>query len=77
MTSVLFPIDLLSVKMCNTPGLANLSLILDKLWFCRLSPNHKVLHYGDFEDNIDNPPIEMLASKSEFISTISMMADGV
>ncbi|XP_040185153.1 engulfment and cell motility protein 3 [Rana temporaria] len=35
----------------------------DKLWFCRLSPNHKVLHYGDFEDNIDNPPIEMLASK--------------
>ncbi|XP_077310208.1 engulfment and cell motility protein 3 [Lithobates pipiens] len=35
----------------------------DKLWFCRLSPNHKVLHYGDLEDNIDNPPIEMLASK--------------
>ncbi|XP_073522759.1 engulfment and cell motility protein 3 [Phyllobates terribilis] len=35
----------------------------DKLWFCRLSPNHKVLHYGDVEDNIDNPPIEMLAQK--------------
>ncbi|XP_072277803.1 engulfment and cell motility protein 3 [Pyxicephalus adspersus] len=35
----------------------------DKLWFCRLSPNHKVLHYGDLDDNIDNPPIEMLASK--------------
>lgn len=35
----------------------------DKLWFCRLSPNHKVLHYGDLEDNIDNPPIEMLAQK--------------
>ncbi|KAG8562193.1 hypothetical protein GDO81_015615 [Engystomops pustulosus] len=35
----------------------------DKLWFCRLSPNHKVLHYGDLEDNIDKPPIEMLAQK--------------
>ncbi|XP_073420351.1 engulfment and cell motility protein 3 isoform X4 [Dendrobates tinctorius] len=35
----------------------------DKLWFCRLSPNHKVLHYGDVEHNIDNPPIEMLAQK--------------
>ncbi|XP_069595772.1 engulfment and cell motility protein 3 isoform X10 [Ranitomeya imitator] len=35
----------------------------DKLWFCRLSPNHKVLHYGDVEDSIDNPPIEMLAQK--------------
>ncbi|XP_044131028.1 engulfment and cell motility protein 3-like isoform X1 [Bufo gargarizans] len=35
----------------------------DKLWFCRLSPNHKVLHYGDLEDNINNPPIEMLPQK--------------
>ncbi|KAM4018477.1 engulfment and cell motility protein 3 [Anomaloglossus baeobatrachus] len=35
----------------------------DKLWFCRLSPNHKVLHYGDVEDKIDNPPIEILAQK--------------
>ncbi|KAE8609319.1 hypothetical protein XENTR_v10011775 [Xenopus tropicalis] len=35
----------------------------DKLWFCRLSPNHKVLHYGDLEDNIDNPPVEMLQEK--------------
>ncbi|XP_043920973.1 engulfment and cell motility protein 1 isoform X1 [Protopterus annectens] len=22
----------------------------DKLWYCRLSPNHKVLHYGDLEE---------------------------
>ncbi|KAG8437240.1 hypothetical protein GDO86_008083 [Hymenochirus boettgeri] len=35
----------------------------DKLWFCRLSPNHKVLHYGDLEDNIDNPPVEVLQDK--------------
>ncbi|XP_075045579.1 engulfment and cell motility protein 3-like isoform X1 [Mixophyes fleayi] len=35
----------------------------DKLWFCRLSPNHKVLHYGDLDDNTDKPPIEMLALK--------------
>ncbi|XP_075704421.1 engulfment and cell motility protein 3 isoform X2 [Rhinoderma darwinii] len=35
----------------------------DKLWFCRLSPNHKVLHYGDLDENIDSPPIETLAQK--------------
>uniref|UniRef100_A0A9R1SM33 Engulfment and cell motility 1 (ced-12 homolog, C. elegans) n=2 Tax=Cyprinus carpio TaxID=7962 RepID=A0A9R1SM33_CYPCA len=23
----------------------------DKFWYCRLSPNHKVLHYGDLEEN--------------------------
>ncbi|KAG7261429.1 hypothetical protein CRUP_015566 [Coryphaenoides rupestris] len=24
---------------------------LDKFWYCRLSPNHKVLHYGDLEES--------------------------
>uniref|UniRef100_A0A8C7EH68 Engulfment and cell motility 3 n=1 Tax=Nothoprocta perdicaria TaxID=30464 RepID=A0A8C7EH68_NOTPE len=24
----------------------------DKLWYCRLSPNHKVLHYGDVEEGV-------------------------
>lgn len=37
----------------------------DKLWYCRLSPNHKMLHYGDVEDDVDNPPIETLQEKSE------------
>ncbi|XP_041962985.1 engulfment and cell motility protein 1 [Alosa pseudoharengus] len=23
----------------------------DKFWYCRLSPNHKVLHYGDVDEN--------------------------
>lgn len=23
---------------------------LDKFWYCRLSPNHKLLHYGDIEE---------------------------
>ncbi|XP_061102347.1 engulfment and cell motility protein 3 isoform X1 [Conger conger] len=35
----------------------------DKLWYCRLSPNHKVLHYGDVEEDSDTPPIEMLQEK--------------
>ncbi|XP_053304404.1 engulfment and cell motility protein 3 isoform X2 [Spea bombifrons] len=35
----------------------------DKLWFCRLSPNHKVLHYGDLDGNTENPPIELLQGK--------------
>ncbi|XP_066290185.1 engulfment and cell motility protein 1-like isoform X1 [Branchiostoma lanceolatum] len=36
--------------------------VKDKFWYCRLSPNHKVLHYGDAEEN-SNPPIEMLPEK--------------
>eukprot|EP00064_Thunnus_orientalis_P006243 superscaffoldBa00000644_g6259 len=36
---------------------------LYKLWYCRLSPNHKMLHYGDVEEDTDNPPIETLQEK--------------
>ncbi|XP_035192481.1 engulfment and cell motility protein 3 isoform X1 [Oxyura jamaicensis] len=35
----------------------------DKLWYCRLSPNHKVLHYGDVEEGVQAPPIESLPEK--------------
>ncbi|KAM7396359.1 hypothetical protein PAMP_019404 [Pampus punctatissimus] len=35
----------------------------DKLWYCRLSPNHKMLHYGDVEEDTDIPPIETLQEK--------------
>ncbi|NXX82549.1 ELMO3 protein, partial [Urocolius indicus] len=35
----------------------------DKLWYCRLSPNHKVLHHGDVEEGTCAPPIESLPEK--------------
>ncbi|XP_053126546.1 engulfment and cell motility protein 3 isoform X2 [Hemicordylus capensis] len=35
----------------------------DKLWYCRLSPNHKFLHYGDVEEGIQSPPVESLPEK--------------
>uniref|UniRef100_A0A3Q2FRK4 Engulfment and cell motility 3 n=1 Tax=Cyprinodon variegatus TaxID=28743 RepID=A0A3Q2FRK4_CYPVA len=35
----------------------------DKLWYCRLSPNHKMLHYGDVEEDAENPAIETLQEK--------------
>ncbi|XP_048461533.1 engulfment and cell motility protein 3 [Rhincodon typus] len=35
----------------------------NKLWYCRLSPNHKVLHYGDVEERDENPAIELLQEK--------------
>uniref|UniRef100_A0AAR2LTR3 ELMO domain-containing protein n=1 Tax=Pygocentrus nattereri TaxID=42514 RepID=A0AAR2LTR3_PYGNA len=35
----------------------------DKLWYCRLSPNHKVLHYGDVEEETETPSIESLQDK--------------
>uniref|UniRef100_A0A8C4QWF4 Engulfment and cell motility 1 n=1 Tax=Eptatretus burgeri TaxID=7764 RepID=A0A8C4QWF4_EPTBU len=36
----------------------------EKYWYCRLSQNHKVLHYGDVEDGAAVvPPIESLQEK--------------
>ncbi|XP_048113697.1 engulfment and cell motility protein 3 isoform X1 [Alosa alosa] len=35
----------------------------DKLWYCRLSPNHKMLHYGDVEEEAEMPSIEALQEK--------------
>lgn len=29
----------------------SLLILPDKFWYCRLSPNHKVLHYGDLEES--------------------------
>ncbi|XP_077285438.1 engulfment and cell motility Ced-12 [Arctopsyche grandis] len=36
--------------------------IKDKFWFVRLSPNHKVLHYGDCDEK-SNPSVEELSGK--------------
>jgi len=33
------------------------------LWFCRLSPNHKFLHYGDVDDSMAKPAIDSLHDK--------------
>lgn len=32
----------------------------DKLWFCCLSPNHKLLQYGDMEEGASPPTLESL-----------------
>uniref|UniRef100_A0A8C4WXF4 Engulfment and cell motility 1 (ced-12 homolog, C. elegans) n=1 Tax=Eptatretus burgeri TaxID=7764 RepID=A0A8C4WXF4_EPTBU len=37
----------------------------DKLWCCRLSPNHKVFHYGDVDEDSSPPAIETLPEKCE------------
>lgn len=38
----------------------------EKFWFCRLSLNHKVLHYGDLDESPQGEvPFEMLSDKSE------------
>ncbi|XP_077862493.1 LOW QUALITY PROTEIN: engulfment and cell motility protein 1-like [Saccoglossus kowalevskii] len=36
--------------------------VKDKYWYCRLSPNHKIIHYGDIDGN-QQPPIESLPCK--------------
>ena len=38
----------------------------EKFWFCRLSLNHKVLHYGDLDESPQGEvPLELLTDKSE------------
>ncbi|XP_030892859.1 engulfment and cell motility protein 3 isoform X1 [Leptonychotes weddellii] len=37
----------------------------DKLWFCCLSPNHKVLQYGDVEEGASPPTLESLPEQRE------------
>lgn len=49
-----------------------LLVISDKLWYCRLSPNHKVLHFGDVEEDTETPPIESLQEKSELLTTATL-----
>ncbi len=39
----------------------------DKFWYCRLSPNHKVLHYGDLEESSQGEvPHDSLQEKREY-----------
>ncbi|XP_070574167.1 engulfment and cell motility protein 1-like isoform X2 [Ptychodera flava] len=48
--------------------------IKDKYWYCRLSPNNKVLHFGDIDGN-QQPPIEALPNKLQ-VSEIRGLVTG-
>ncbi|XP_077983513.1 engulfment and cell motility protein 1-like isoform X2 [Glandiceps talaboti] len=48
--------------------------VKDKYWYCRLAPNHKLLHYGDIEGN-QQPPIEALPNKLQ-VSDIRSLVTG-
>lgn len=37
-----------------------------KHWYCRLSPNHKLFHYGDCEEN-DKPSMDQLSNKLNIV----------
>lgn len=42
----------------------------DKFWYCRLSPNHKVLHYGDLEESPQGEvPHDSLQDKCKWFHT--------
>lgn len=40
-------------------------LQIDKFFYCRLSPNHKVFYYGDCDETA-TPTIEQLPSKCKY-----------
>lgn len=41
--------------------------IKDKFWYCRLSPNHKIFHYGDCDENRGVPALEELPHKLQVV----------
>lgn len=41
--------------------------IKDKFWYCRLSPNHKVFHYGDCDENRGVPSLDELPHKLQVV----------
>lgn len=52
-----------------TPVNPSLLILPDKFWYCRLSPNHKVLHYGDLEESPQGEvPHDSLQDKCEYHS---------
>lgn len=50
-----------------------LSFVLEKLWYCRLSPNSRFLHYGDAEGK-SAPPLEALPNKRMLNSYVLLIA---
>uniref|UniRef100_T1J981 ELMO domain-containing protein n=1 Tax=Strigamia maritima TaxID=126957 RepID=T1J981_STRMM len=49
--------------------------IKDKFWYCRLSPNHKTLHYGDCEENT-TPTLEELSNNKLPVVDIKALVTG-
>lgn len=50
---------------------AMLPIVPERFWYCRLALNHKVLHYGDLDDNPQGEvTFESLQEKSRFISLL-------
>lgn len=47
----------------------------DKYWLCKLSPNHKTLHYGDLDDTNKTPSIDELPQRLN-ISDIKRLVIG-
>lgn len=44
-----------------------------KFWFCRLSPNHKFLHFGDCDETGAKPSIEQLLNKVAVVDIKSLL----
>lgn len=53
--------------LMNLLSLFYLMCVPERFWYCRLALNHKVLHYGDLEDNAQGEvTFESLQEKSKF-----------
>lgn len=58
----------MSLTLCNA------FILTDKFWYCRLSPNHKVLHYGDLEASPQGEvPHDSLQDKCKLYTRIVLL----
>lgn len=56
---------------CLFAQLLGFPCVAERFWYCRLALNHKVLHYGDLDDNPQGEvTFESLQEKSRFISLL-------
>lgn len=48
----------------------------DKFWYVRLSPNHRVLHYGDCDEN-SSPALDELTNKLAVVDISGLLTGKV
>lgn len=61
--------------LVHLPGFPCVS---ERFWYCRLALNHKVLHYGDLDDNPQGEvTFESLQEKSKFRSLLGFRVAGL
>lgn len=76
--SSLGPLDAPAFPRTVLVHLPGFPCVPERFWYCRLALNHKVLHYGDLDDNPQGEvTFESLQEKSKFRSPLGCPVAGL